>query len=226
MRIDEHGERTMVAEVDRPASAQVGPDGLYAAGFGRGEILRLDTMEIFFRDTTMLEEPVELAFVDDELVVLGNDTANIVVLDHDGRVARMFGYPQLRGGHDLAIEDGLVYVASDSNGDAIQVWDLARAAFVRSFGGRDLLASATGIAVEDGVVYACDYQLDRVVRFDGAGVTVSEIESPVSLALVGDRLDVLTKSGIAQLDRETLAARGHLELDWLSYPRGLTFVSE
>src|SRR5688572_25435870 len=64
--------------VDRPASVQRGPDGnLYTAGFGRGDVVRYDLssgemMDVFFADTTLLEEPVELLFHGDELLVLGN----------------------------------------------------------------------------------------------------------------------------------------------------------
>src|SRR5688500_6899103 len=55
-----------LASVDRPSSMWLGPDGmLYVAGFGRSEILRVDaraggTPERFYRNTEILEEPVEL----------------------------------------------------------------------------------------------------------------------------------------------------------------------
>src|SRR5688572_12856706 len=66
--------------VDRPAGLRKGPDDqLYTAGFGRGEVVRYDLasgrmMDVFYWDTALLEEPVELAFHGNELVVLGNDT--------------------------------------------------------------------------------------------------------------------------------------------------------
>ncbi|MEJ7597254.1 MAG: hypothetical protein WKG01_05025 [Kofleriaceae bacterium] len=226
--------------VDRPASVRPGPDGeLYLAGFGRGDVVRYDLetgamMNVFYRDTTLLEEPVELAFAGDELVVLGNDTANLVVLARDGRVARTFGYPMMRGGHDFALADGLVYVATDSHpelGHAVQVWDVARGVLVRSFGGRDELASATGIAVAGGIAYVCDYQLDRVVRYDdvtGAslGTLDARLESPISLELGPDgALYVLDAAGIHRLDPETGADRGLLvDVTGLEYPRSFTFI--
>src|SRR6188508_1253352 len=98
--------RGALDQVDRPAGLRLGPNGqLYAAGFGRGEVVRLDVasgrmMDIFYWDTRLLEEPVELEFDRDELVVLGNDTNNIVVLSPDGTVARTFGYPVIRSAHD------------------------------------------------------------------------------------------------------------------------------
>ena len=225
--------------VDRPASVRLGPDGqLYSAGFGRGDVVRYDLssgamMGVFYRDTALLEEPVELAFAGDELVVLGNDTANLVVLAADGTLARTFGYPIMRGGHDFALADDLVYIAADSHpelGHAIQVWDLATGAFVRSFGSRDELASATGIAVHDGIVYACDYQLDRVVRYDaatGASLGIlATIESPISLELGPDgALYVLAATGIHRLDPRTGADRGRLvDTTGLDYPRSFTFI--
>lgn len=225
--------------VDRPASVRRGPnDELYLAGFGRGDVVRYDLasgamMDVFYRDTTLLEEPVELAFAGDELVVLGNDTANLVVLAASGTVARTFGYPIMRGGHDFAIADGQVFVATDSHpelGHAIQVWDLATGELVASFGGRDELASTTGIAVHDGVVYACDYQLDRVVRYDAAtgaslGILV-ELDQPISLEIGPDgTLYVLDAEGIQRIDPETGARRGrYVDTSLLEYPRSFTFI--
>ena len=225
--------------VDRPASVRRGPgDQLYSAGFGRGDVVRYDLasgamMDVFYRDTTLLEEPVELAFAGDELVVLGNDTANLVVLAPNGTVARTFGYPIMRGGHDFAIAEGQVFVATDSHpelGHAIQVWDLASGTLVRSFGAYDELASATGIAVHDGIVYACDYQLDRVVRYDAAtgaslGMLV-ELAEPISLEVGPDgALYVLDADGIQRLDRETGEYLGRLvDTTGLEYPRSFTFI--
>src|SRR5262245_17192941 len=70
--------------VDRPSSVRFGPDHkMYVAGFGGSEILRVDagTKSEFFQDTEILEEPVELLFRGPELVVLGHDTHNAIVID-------------------------------------------------------------------------------------------------------------------------------------------------
>src|SRR5687768_6456234 len=108
------------AEIDRPAGMRVGPnDQIYTAGFGRGQVLRHDLnsgqmMGVFYWDTALLEEPVELVWHGDQLVVLGNDTNNIVVLAPDGGLARTFGYPDIRQAHDFVIDrDGRVLVATE-----------------------------------------------------------------------------------------------------------------
>ena len=99
-----------------------------------------------------------------------------------------------------------------------------------SFGGRDELASATGIAVHDAIVYACDYQLDRVVRYDAAtgaslGILV-ELDQPISLDIGPDgELYVLDAGGVQRIDPETGAHRGRLvDTSALEYPRSFTFI--
>src|SRR5688572_2076972 len=78
------------SHVDRPSSVRFGSAvNVYLAAFGKGEIVRYDAasstmMGVFYADTAALEEPVELLFRGDELVVLGNDTNNVIVLDAAG----------------------------------------------------------------------------------------------------------------------------------------------
>src|SRR6185503_8108354 len=91
-----------VTSVDRPSSVRLGPDhGLYIAAFGRSEILRIDAgaQHSFFQDTEILEEPVELIFRGRELVVLGHDTHNAIVIDPTGTMTHDVGYPDMRGAH-------------------------------------------------------------------------------------------------------------------------------
>src|SRR5688500_16103437 len=117
-----------IEKLDRPAGMRLGPnEQLYAAGFGRGEVVRYDVhsgrmMDVFYWDTALLEEPVELAFHGDELVVLGNDTANVVVVGPDGALVRTFGYPVIQQAHDFVIDGTRMLIATDP---AIQIWDLA-----------------------------------------------------------------------------------------------------
>lgn len=233
--------------VDRPASVRLGPTGqLYSAGFGRGDVVRYDMhsgamMDVFYWDTTLLEEPVELLFHGEELVVLGNDTKNIVVIDPAGTVVRSFGDPTMRAAHDFVIVDGTLYVATESHpqlGSAIQAWDLATGTLLHHFGTIDELAFAAGIAHgPDGLLYVCDFERDRVVRFDpstGAslGVLVGEsvLTEPVSLDFGPDgTLHVLDRIGLHRFDARTgadlsllvSATDGHLVR-----PLGFTFVSE
>lgn len=205
--------------VDRPARVRFGPDGaLYAAGFGRGDIVRYDAQsgalhDVFYWDTTLLEEPVDLVFAGSELVVLGNDTRNAVVLDASGAAMREFGAPTMRAAQAFALAGSELFVATESHpalGSAIQVWDLASGALVRHFGAPGELEFPTGIALgPDGLLYASDYALGRVVRFDPAtgaarGAFLEGLSSPVELAFGPDgALYVLDAIGLHRFDAAT-----------------------
>lgn len=231
--------------VDRPAGVRLGPDGaLYSAGFGRGEVVRYDgatgaMMDVFYRDTTLLEEPVALAFHGDELVVLGNDTANAVVLDATGRVRTELGDPRMRGAHDFVLDGDRMFVGTDVSADlgaVIQEWDLPTGRFVRALGGRVELTSATGVAIGNGVLYACDYALGRVARFDletGESLGVLAEGGPLtgatSLAIDpdGETLNVLATGGLVRIDAdsgETLGVVVSRDARWRT-PRGFTIAA-
>ena len=216
--------------VDRPAGVRLGPaDQLYTAGFGRGDVVRYDLhsgqmMDVFYWDTTLLEEPVELVFHGDQLVVLGNDTNNLVVLAPDGTVARTFGAPQMRGAHDFVIADGKALVATES---AIQVWDLASGTQIGEFGRRDLVL-ATSIATRGETIYVSDWDRDCIMTFPEGRVLVSGLRDPISIDIVDDDLYVLDATGLHRFDAETgehlsqLVARD----ERLLWPRAFTFVRD
>lgn len=221
--------------VDRPARVRLGPRGaLYAAGFGRGDVVRYDAesgamRDVFFWDTTLLEEPVDLVFAGSELVVLGNDTRNAVVIDAGGAAMREFGAPTMRGAQAFLLAGGELFVATESHpelGSAIQVWDLASGALVRHFGGYGDLAYPTGLALgPDGLLYVSDFERDRVLRFDPAtgesrGIFLDSVASPTELAFGPDgALYVLDAIGLHRFDAATGAygalvasvGDGHLE---------------
>ena len=237
-------------QVDRPSSVRLGPDAsLYLAGFGRGDVVRYDVhtgelLDTFFSDPRVLEEPVELLFRGDQLVVLGNDTCNAVVIDRDGVMADEFGYPDMRAAHDFGFgPDGLLYVGSDwhpQRETSIQVWDVTTGSLVRDFGGLADLAAATGVAFgPDGLLYAADSYRDQIVVFDPVSgarrrVLVSEeeqlLDEPVALDFGPDRaLYAVDRDGVHRFD----PASGDY-LSWfvragdgaLTRPRSITFVTE
>ncbi|MEO8703399.1 MAG: hypothetical protein ABI867_25355 [Kofleriaceae bacterium] len=227
------------AEIDRPASIQPGPDGeLYTAGFGRGDVSRYAdrTPSIFFYDTTVLEEPMQLAWDRGELLVLGNDTQNMVVIDPAGQMMRQFGYPTMRGAQDFVVAPtGEVFVATEAHpelGSAIQVWDRTTGTLLRHFGSE--LAFASGIALADGVLYATDFERNTVTRFDpetgqSLGILVADLHSPARVHVGPDgALYVLDSTGLLRFDRETGAFLGVFASvgdGVLQRPLGFTFVA-
>jgi sugar lactone lactonase YvrE len=233
----------MATRVDRPSSVRLGPDGhLYMAGFGRGEIVRYDVlsgsmMGVFYADTKELEEPVELLFRGDQLVVVGNDTHNAVVLDAAGQLVRNFGAPDMMGAHDAAFgPDGRLYVGVPTHivhQTAIQVWDVDTGTMERHFGTYDQLASATGIAFGGDLMYVADHERSQVVQFDARtggprGVLIDEgLDRPVSLDVAPDgALYIVDASGVLRF------AAGHLERfitagdGTLVLPRSISFITD
>jgi hypothetical protein len=240
----------LASRIDRPSSVRLGPTGhLYLAGFGRGDVTRFDMasgamMDVFYWDTALLEEPVELMFRGDDLVVLGNDTQNAVVIDPRGG-ARSFGYPEMRAAHDLVISDDerTVYVATDSHpqlGSAIQVWDSATGTLLRHFGGTSELAAATSLALgADGLLYACDHERNQIVRYVPSTGALDRVvvagdsgllTAPISIDIGPDgALYALDAVGIHRIDPVTGAelslvvsvGDGHNEA-----PRSFTFVTK
>lgn len=231
--------------VDRPASVRLGPSGqLYAAGFGQGEIVRYDAhtgamADVFYRDTTLLEEPVELAFHGADLVVVGNDTANAVIVDASGRATRELGWPFMRGAHDMVLAGDTLYVGVDSHetlGTAIQAWDLPSGTLLQHFAPITELVSATGLALVDGVLYACDFERNVVRAYDATtgesvGMLIDhDLLGPVSLELAPDgALLVLDRRGIHRFELATGAYLGTLISAGdgpLRWPRSFTLIAD
>lgn len=228
------------ARVDRPAGLRAGPDGqLYSAGFGRGEVVRYDLasgqmMDVFFWDTTLLEEPVELAFAGDEVLVLGNDTANIVAIDPTGHATRSFGAPLMRDAHDFVVDGARVLVGTDQSatlGHAIQIWDLARGTLQGSFGTPAELTTATSLALAGDRLLVADWERDRVVAFDAAsgafaGVFADGFTGPVALEVTEHGVDVLDRSRIRRYALDGTPRGVVVEgAGVLRYPRALTRIA-
>lgn len=201
-----------LASIDRPSSVRLGPDHmLYIAGFGDSAITRIDASgapsDMFYKDTEVLEEPVELVFHGAELVVLGHDTHNAIVIDPSGAMVHDVGYPDMRGAHDFSFgSDGLLYVATEhdaSLGTAIQVWDLALGTMIDRFATLDQLANATGITAIDDALYVTDYERGRLVRFTGPDmvVLVDDLVHPISIEQGPDGLlYIIDERGIHRYD--------------------------
>jgi streptogramin lyase len=228
--------------IDRPANVKRGPDGrLYATNFGRGDVSRWDLdaatmMDVFYWDTRLLEEPVELEFHGEHLFVLGNDTKNLVEIDAAGSFVRELGYPTMRGAQDFVLDGDTAYVATESHptlGAAIQVWDLATGALVRSFAPYDQVAFGSGLVLHDGVLYVSDLERGTITAFDpltGASlgvVVASGLFLPVEIDLGPDgALYVLDLEGLHRfaLDGTPLGRFVDVADGVLERPLGFHFV--
>lgn len=213
-----------------PSSVRVGRDGMiYVASFGEAAVVRFDpqtgTRTDFF-DDALLEEPVELLFLDHELCVLGNDTRNALVIDNDGNLVHEL-HPVARDAHDFAVgpDDGLLYVASGAQPGvgAIQVWDVAARTPLYTFG--DDIDNATSIAFgPDGTVFVADYA-GYILQFDPTTRTLMarhDAQRPVSIEFGPDGvIHAIDDRGVTRgLHGELLVPREQLDR-----PRSLTFFA-
>lgn len=228
-----------VASVDRPSSVRLGADRmLYVAGFGGSEILRVDphantVVGSFYKDTEVLEEPVELIFDGPELVVLGHDTHNAIVIDPSGAMVHDVGYPDMRGAHDFTFgRGGLLYVATEYDvvlGTALQAWDVTSGAMVHHFGTLDQIANATGIVAIDDDLYVTDYERGTLLRWDGNDqphVLATGLVHPISIELGPDgRFYVIDERGIHRMARDGSYEALAVPIgEHLVGPRSATFV--
>jgi hypothetical protein len=226
-----------VASVDRPSSVRLAPDGtMFVAGFGDSEVLRVDVAQrtvigSFYKDTKIMEEPVELIFRGSELVVLGHDTHNAIVIDPSGKMVYDVGYPDMRGAHDFAFgADGFLYVATEHDvtlGTALQVWQVETGAMIHHFGTLDQVANATGIVAVDDDLYVTDYERGTLLRFRAGKpqVLARDLVHPIAIELGPDGLFyIVDDRGIHRYDRdgsyiELFVPRG----EHLVGPRSVTF---
>ena len=227
-----------LASIDRPSSVRLGPDRmLYVAGFGDSAILRIDAHNgapsgMFYKDTEVLEEPVELLFQGAQLVVLGHDTHNAIVIDPSGTMVHDVGYPDMRGAHDFVFgHDGLLYVATEhdaSLGTAIQVWDLALGAMIDRFATLDQLANATGITAIGDELFITDYERGRLVRVTGRDMVVlaDDLVHPISIEHGPDGLlYIIDERGIHRFNVDGSYVSLFAPIDeHLVVPRSATFV--
>lgn len=238
------GESEWVVElgsraVMRPSALLCRGGSLFLAAFGSGEILRIDSgsgsmVTPFFHDRRLLEEPVALVMHRDSLLVLGNDTGNVVSLDAQGEAMFSFGYPELGSPHDMIKgADGLLYVATSTPPERIgtvQVWNPDTRVLLASFGSTGDLDEASALLFDKGgTLLVADAIGGRVVRFASDGrlldVVSDELERPLSMALGLDGdLYLLDDRTVLRLDPSSGGLVASYDLsDELIQPRDIAF---
>ena len=159
--------------IDRPVDVALLPDGsLVVANFGPSSVLRFDGetgeyLDTLFFDTRVLEETTAVRWTGEHLLVLGNDSGNLLVLDEDGNAMSTMADPGLRYPLDLALgpEPGTVFLtgARNSSIDAtVQLWDYVAGERLAWFSHPDPQRPAVGVVVD------CH---DAVLLSDPSGVT-------------------------------------------------------
>ncbi|MCO4773708.1 MAG: hypothetical protein KDA24_26995 [Deltaproteobacteria bacterium] len=208
--------------LEGPAGLTSSSDGdwLWVTSFETHEVMRFGSphgglADVIYLDRAVLEEPVAVLEVDDGLLVLGNDTDNVVRLDAQGEVVMSFGGGHLAEPHDMTLgPDGLLYVANAAwrpQLGLIQVFDLDTGERVREFARPDVLMDAVGLEFDaDGTLLVADWFGSRLLRFDPNSGQLLEVvadssdglDRPLDLAvrddgalLLIDRTDVVVVDG-------------------------------
>lgn len=220
-----------------PSAVAFDGDAVVVADFGTGTLLTLDPGgEVLGRtrpdpaQPVRIEEPCGLRVSGEHLLVLANDSRNLVELTRDGRVVRELGADRpLRSAHGFdELGDDLVIVASSpTTPDAglLGVHDLRTGERVAELGSWPTLQEATGVAaLDDGTVAVVDWFSGRVTGWDPASgaqiaVLAEGLPHPVGVTRGPDGgLFVLADDGVWRVDDGGAALLVPLSLTW---PRNL-----
>lgn len=241
--VPDDGGSASYDRMDRPVDATLLPDGsLVVANFGPGSVLRFDGetgeyLDTLFYDTQVLEEPTAVRWTGEHLLVLGNDSGNLLVLDESGVAMSTMGDPGLRYPLDLALgpEPGTVFLTSARNTSidaTVQLWDYLAGERLAWFSHPDSARPAVGVVVD------CH---DAVLLSDPAGVTRLRpagqldrwvrdrdlpVDAPSRLRTAPDgQVWVSSKHGMSRLDVEGggFVLEVGTEEDLLEDPRGFVF---
>jgi WD40 repeat protein len=90
------------------------------------------TTRTVFKDTAVMEMPACMQRLGNDVVVVSEDKASVLVLDEHGVLLRSFSSPDLEGATDCVFgADGLLYVSSrlhsSSQPGLVSVWDVSKA---------------------------------------------------------------------------------------------------
>lgn len=226
--------------VDRPVDVAVGPEGeLFVASFGRGSVLRFEAQSgeylgVVFHDPLVLDEPSALHWSEARLLVVGNDSSNLLALGADGEVLDIVGDGMLRGPLDLAVEPstGLLHVTAQAVDpvQGVQVWDFEASTRDSSYGARDTLGITVGVTFDcrgDAIVAGPDGVHLLAPDEDGGFTPVQMLSSDPASRLrtdAGGAVWMSSPAGLSRLDRDAgTFVVVHEADDLLVDPRGFTF---
>ncbi len=230
--------------VTGPAGLTPSLDGevLYVSSFDTHAVTRFSAAEgarsrVLFADPSLLEEPVAITPHGEDLLVLGNDSGNVVRLSTDGEVLDTFGRGFLRSPHDLALgPDGLLYVANTAwraDVGLIQVFDPDVGERVREFAFPDLLLDASSVAFDhDGTLLVSDWFGSRVLRLDPLSGDLLEVvlesddglDQPFDLVVGDEALFLIDGPDILRADEQGLTTLVRGEDHGLDWPRTLELL--
>lgn len=223
-----------------PAGTCVSADGdsLFVTSFATGALARFDApggplSDELFLDRVLLEEPVGVMPYDGDLLVLGNDTRNVVRLAPDGAVVDTFGDYALKEPHDFALgPDGLLYIGTAGYNAAmgtVQVFDPDTGERVRDFAPVDDVADAVGLAFDGDTLLVSDWFGGRLLRYDPVTgeqleVVADELSGPLDLLVLDDGVLLMDRDDVLRIDDDSVETLVYGVDHGLEWPRGLTLA--
>ncbi|MCB9685524.1 MAG: hypothetical protein H6738_21015 [Alphaproteobacteria bacterium] len=220
-----------------PSAVAVDGDGLLVADFATGALTSLTTDGAVLGRTRVdpaqavrLEEPCAVRVEGAHLLVLANDSRNLVELTRDGEVVRELGAERpLRSAHgfDLLDADLVIVASSPTTPDAglLGIWDLATGDRVSDLARWPRLEEATDVlALDDGTVAVADWWTGTVSRWDpSTGERLEDLGEGLAHPVALDRgpdgaIWVLADDGAWRIGDDGAELEAPLALRW---PRNL-----
>ena len=231
----------------QPAALSWDREALYVGDFNSGRVLAVphgapEAISILHDNSSpqarelglRLEEPADMQLWDGMLVVLGNDTRNLLIIDPElGAIDSYGGSNPIRHGHGLAWLDGDLVVArsrSDLHTPLLELWDPELGEEVEAMGDPDVLGDATALITDgDDGLLVLDFFGNRLMRLDASDGSLLEddlmdglLDGPRALDRAPDgSLYVLDAQGVWHLDGQAHTLVVEAEDAGLTWPRQL-----
>lgn len=231
----------------QPSALEVQGSRLFLGDFRSGRVLAVDRaapehIEVLHDNTDpaaraaglRLEEPADMRLWGELLVVLGNDSRNLLVVDPQAGALDSYGEEDpIRHGHALAwLGDELVVGRSRSSRSEplLEVWDPELGEETRALGEPDELGDATALLVEpEGSLLVLDFFGSRLMRVDPSDgaildedLALGRLDGPRALDRGPDgALYILDEAGVWRLHLGQVDHLVDAEAVGLRWPRQL-----